>query len=286
MIGSAVTDHLISERYEVFRLVRRQAGNGEVRWDPEAGTIDTIGLEGFDSVVHLASMPWPLRWTARFKKEVHENRIRTNRLLAESLARCKHKPRVLICASGMGFYPSSGNQIITEDSPAGTSFLATLQRDGEAVTAPASNAGIRVVHLRIPPVLEKSGIQRGARQMGNGRQWLSWVGLDELARIVLHVLVTEALEGPVNPVSPNPMPNAEFARVVACALGRKAGPAIPASFLRLMLGEMANELILASRRIEPRKLILTGYQFRFPKLETALRHELQNNLSNSRHVQV
>jgi uncharacterized protein (TIGR01777 family) len=276
MIGSAVLPYLVSQGHEVVRLVRRQPETGEVRWDPDAGAIDAEGLEGFDGVVHLASMPWPMRWTAKFKKEMHANRVGTNRLLAESLAGCKHQPQVLVCASGMGYYPSSGDQIITEDSSPGTSFLASLQRDGEAATVSASDAGIRVVHLRIPPVLQEASIRRGASRMGNGQQWMSWIGRDELASIVLHVLVTGALVGPVNPVSPNPVRNADFAATTARLLGRKPAPAMPAILLKLLLGEVAEEFALASRRIEPRRLIAAGYQFRFPELEVALRHELEN----------
>jgi uncharacterized protein (TIGR01777 family) len=219
-----------------------------------------------------------MRWTPKFKKAMYANRMATNRLLAESLATCSYKPRVLVCASGMGFYASSGDDVLTEDSPGGTSFLATLQRDGEAITAPASEAGIRVVHLRIPPVLEKTGIQRGANRVGNGRQWMSWVGRDELASIVLHLLANETLDGPVNAVSPNPVRNADFASVTARVLGRKPGPAMPAVLLQIMLGEMANELILASRRIMPCRLLDSGYSFRFPELEAALQHELENSV--------
>ena len=176
MIGSAVTRHLIECGYEVIRLVRHTPGPGEVWWDPDTGEIDTAGLEGFDGVVHLASMPWPMRWTAKAKQKIRANRLATNRLLAESLAGCEHKPQVLICASGMGYYPSSGDTVLTEDSPAGTSFLANLQQDGEAATAPASEAGIRVVHLRIPPVLG------GARLAASGFPGRGWAAVDELGR--------------------------------------------------------------------------------------------------------
>jgi len=274
LIGSAVAAHLASQGHEVVRLVRRAPGASEVHWDPDAGTIDVAGVEGFDGVVHVASAPWPARWTTKAKQQIRANRLATNRLLAQTLANCSHKPRVLVCASGMGFYPPSGDQIITEDSAGGTSWLATLQRDGEAATAPASAAGIRVVNLRIPPVLTGASIGRGTNRIGNGRQWMSWVGRDELTSIVEHVLVTDALEGPVNPVSPNPVGNADFAATVARVLGRKPGLALPASLLHLLLGEMADEFMLASRRMEPRRLLATGYQFRFPDLESALRHEL------------
>jgi uncharacterized protein (TIGR01777 family) len=275
LIGSAVATHLASQGHEVLRLVRRAPGAGEVRWDPDAGMIDVAGLEGFDGIVHVASVPWPARWTAKAKQQIRANRLATNGLLAQTLATCSRKPRVLVCASGMGFYPSSGDQIITEDSAGGTSWLATLQRDGEAATAPASAAGIRVVNLRIPPVLAGASIARAANRIGNGQQWMSWVGRDELTSIVEHVLITDALEGPVNPVSPNPERNADFAATVSRVLGRKPGLVLPGFLLHLLLGEVADEFILASRRMEPRKLLATGYQFRFPDLESALRHELR-----------
>ncbi|MGE5224213.1 MAG: NAD-dependent epimerase/dehydratase family protein, partial [Omnitrophica WOR_2 bacterium] len=223
MIGSAATRHLTGCGYEVVRLVRREPGAGEVFWDPDAGKIDTAGIEGFDGVVHLATLPWPFRWTSKAKQSIHANRLATNGLLARSLANCKLKPRVLICASGMGYYPSSGDAILTEDSPAGTSFLARLQQAGEAATAPASDAGIRVVHLRIPMVLGGAALQRIGFYGGDGQQWASWVGLQEMAFIIEFALTTGSLTGPVNAVSPNPMRYADFGRVSSQALEQKPG---------------------------------------------------------------
>lgn len=278
MIGSAVTHHLLQKGHQVIRLVRKEPGIGEVFWNPDAGKIDKVGIEGFDAVIHLATMPWPMHWTAKAKQAIHTNRLATNRLLAESLAGCEHKPKVFICASGMGIYPSSGDQVLTEDSPVGTDFLAHLQCDGEAATGPASSAGIRVVNLRIPGVLGGAGLKRNIGRMGSGRQWTSWVARDELASIVEYVLMTDALAGPVNSVSPNPVRNAEFSAALSCVLGRRPGLPMPAFLLRLMLGEMAEALILASRRIVPSKLLAAGYPFRFPELEVALRHELGNGL--------
>jgi uncharacterized protein (TIGR01777 family) len=276
MIGSAVTRHLVGCGYEVFRLVRRTPGPGEVWWNPDAGKIDTAGLEGFDGVVHLATMPWPMRWTGKAKEKIRANRLATNSLLARSLAGCAHTPKVLICASGMGYYPSSGDTVLTENSPAGTSFLARLQQEGEAATAPASEAGIRVVHLRIPPVLGGAALKRVGFQAGDGQQWASWVGRDELASIIEFALRTEALAGPVNAVSPNPLRNAEFATKSAQALGQKSGGTMPALLVRLVMGEMGEEFMLSSRRIQPAKLLAAGYSFRFPELEQALRHEMES----------
>ena len=274
MIGSAVAPYLTSHGHEVFRLVRRDPVAGEVKWDPDAGSLDTSAVEGFDGVVHVASMRWPARWTSKAKQQIYNNRIQTNSLLAKTLAGCQRKPRVLVCASGMGIYPSSGDQILTEDSPVGTDFLAHLQCDGEAATAPASAAGIRVVNLRIPGVMGKTSLKQNIGRIGSGNQWTSWVSRDELANIINFVLVSDVLVGPVNSVSPNPVRNAEFAATLSRVLGRKPGLPMPAFLMRLMLGEMADALILASRRIDPRKLLAAGYQFRYPKLEEALRHEL------------
>jgi len=275
MIGSVVASYLTSQRDEVVRLVRREPSAGEVHWDPDKGTIEPAALEGYDGVVHLASMPWPMRWTSKAKQQIRANRITTNSLLAENLARCEHKPHVLVCASGMGIYPSSGDQVITEESTLGSDFLAMLQRDGEAAALKANEAGIRVVNLRIPPVMGGASLRRNLGQIGNGRQWNSWVSRDELVHIIKFALETDGLNGPVNPVSPNPVRNTEFAATLSRSLGKKPGPAMPAFLLWLMLGEMAEALILASRRIVPSKLLAAGYQFRFPELEAAVRHELE-----------
>jgi len=276
MIGTALTRHLAECGHEVVRLVRRRPGPGEVWWDPDTGEIDTAGLEGFDCIVHLATMPWPMRWTAKAKQKILANRLATNCLLAESLADCEHKPRVLICASGMGYYPSSGDTVLTENSPAGTSFLARLQQEGEAATAPASEAGIRVVNLRIPMVMGGAALKRMGFQAGDGQQWVSWIGRDELASIIEFALTTDSLTGPVNAVSPNPLRNAEFARVSTQALGQKSGGVMPAIIVRMIMGEMGEEFLLASRRIQPAKLLAAGYRFRFPELEGALRHEMNS----------
>lgn len=273
MVGSAVTPYLVECGYQVSRLVRSTPGPSEVWWDPDKGVIDTASLEGFDGIVHLATMPWPMRWTAKVKEKIRANHLGTNRLLAETLTGCTHQPRVLICASGMGYYASSGNEVLTEDCPAGTSFLASLQQDGEAATAAASRVGIRVVHLRIPPVIGGPALLRSGFQVGNGRQWMSWIGRDELAFIIEFALTTESLSGPVNAVSPNPVHNTEFAMVSRRVLGQKPGAAMPAFIARLIMGEMGEEFLLASRRIQPAKLLAAGYQFHFPELTDALCHE-------------
>jgi uncharacterized protein (TIGR01777 family) len=277
LIGSVVARELTDNGHEVVRLVRHEPGPGEVRWDPDGGTIDRNGLEGFDAVVDVASMPWPGRWTSAAKQRIYDNRVRSYRLLAEALAVLAPKPKVLICASGMGIYPSSGDEVLTEESRIGSDFLAGLQRDGEAATAAASAAGIRVAHLRIPSVLggpNLTAMTSNLRPLGSGRQWWSWVALDEFPTIVQHILATDALVGAVNVASPNPVRAAEFSATLGRVLGRRPGRRVPAFLLRLVMGEMAEALLLASRRIEPRRLLQTGYAFRYPELEAALRRQL------------
>ena len=207
-----------------------------------------------------------MRWTAKFKQQMLDNRIAVNSLLAQTLAGCQHKPQVLVCASGMGIYPPSGDQILTENSPLGSDFLAHLQCQGEAATAPASAAGIRLVHLRIPAVLGGPNLKRNMGRLGSGRQWSSWVSRDELACIIEYILQTETLVGPLNPTSPNPVRNAEFAATHSLVLGRKPGLPIPAFLLRLLAGEMANAIILPSRRMEPRKLLDSGLSIPFSQV--------------------
>jgi uncharacterized protein len=289
MLGSAVAQHLTECGHEVIRLVRNTPTSGEIWWNPDGGEIDTASLEGFDGVVQLASMPWPMRWTGRVKDMLRLNRMATNRLLAESLAACGHKPLVLICASGMGYYPSSGDDLLTEDSPAGTSFIASLQKDGELATARASAAGIRLVHLRIPAVLGGRSLKQMGLQAGDGQQWASWVGLDELVSIIEFTLKTETLSGPVNAVSPNPLRNVVFSRTALKAVGKKPGRPMPAFVIRMLMGEMGEQFLLASRRMVPAKLLAAGYTFRFPELEEALMHELgkisaENKLRDPQHV--
>jgi uncharacterized protein (TIGR01777 family) len=273
MIGSAVTRHLTECGHEVVRLVRHTPGHGEVWWNPDAGEIDAAGLEGFDGVVNLATVHWPFRWTAKAKKMILANRRVTYRLLAESLAACVHKPRVLVCASGIGVYPSSGDKILTEDTAPCSSFLSTVDLDGEAATAVAEAAGIRVGHLRIPPVMGGPMLKMVGFQAGDGQQWMSWIGRDELASIIEFALSCESLSGPVNAVSPNPLRSTEFATVATTALGQKPGGVMPAFIARLVFGEMGEEFVLASRRVQPAKLLAAGYRFRYPELACALQHE-------------
>jgi uncharacterized protein (TIGR01777 family) len=276
MIGSAVTQHLVRCGHEVVRLVRSTPGAGEIWWDTDAGAIDDLRREGFDGVINLATKRWPFRWTSKAKEMILQNRLATNGLLSTSLAECSQKPRVLICASGVGYYPSSGDEMLTEDCSVGTSFLSQFDQAAEAATLSASKAGIRVVHLRIPTVLGGSILKMVGFQAGNGQQWMSWVARDELAFIIEFVLNNERLAGPVNAVSPNPLRSSDFAAVGTQALEQKPGGVMPALIARLVFGEMGEEFLLASRRVLPAKLLAARYQFRFADLADALRHEKES----------
>jgi uncharacterized protein len=273
MVGSAVAPHLIACGHQLVRLVRSAPSPDEVWWDPDAGEIDASGLEGFDGVVNLATAPWPFRWTAKAKEKIRINRKASYHLLADSLAACVRKPRVLVCASGIGVYPSSDDQILTEDTPLCSSFLSGVDREGETATTSAEEAGIRVVHLRIPQVIGGSALQYVGFRAGDGRQWMPWIGRDELASIIEFALTTESLRGPVNAVSPNPLRNAEFAATATKALGLKPGGVMPTFIVRLVMGEMGEEFALSSRRAQPAKLLAAGYRFRYPELACALQHE-------------
>ena len=273
MVGSAVTPYLIACGHQVVSLVRSTPGPDEVWWDPDAGKIDASGLEGFDGVVNLATAPWPFRWTAKAKEKIRTNRMTSYHLLADSLATCVRKPHVLVCASGIGVYPSSGDEILTEETAPCSSFLSSVDREGETATSAAEATGIRVVHLRIPTVLGGSRLRMVGFRAGNGQQWMSWIGRDELASIIEFTLRNETLHGPVNAVSPNPLRNTEFAATATKALGLKPGGVMPTFIVRLMMGEMGDEFALASRRAQPAKLLAAGYRFRFPDLADALRHE-------------
>jgi uncharacterized protein (TIGR01777 family) len=291
LVGSGVVDYLSAGGHEVVRLARRLAAPGEnevVRWDPVTREIDAAGLEGVDAVIHLAGENVGSgRWTASRKAAIRDSRVNGTRFLCDSLARLARPPKTLVCASAIGIYGDRGEQQLTEASPAGKGFLAEVCREWEAASAPAARKGIRVVALRIGMVLSSKG---GALSrmlplfrsgfggvLGSGRQYVSWIALDEIPLILLHALHCGDLRGPVNAVAPRPVTNREFTEALGKALSRPTPLPVPAFALRLAVGgEMAGALLLASARVVPRRLEETGYPFRFPDLPAALRHLLGN----------
>ncbi|MGA3166647.1 MAG: TIGR01777 family oxidoreductase [Terriglobia bacterium] len=286
LIGQALIPFLTADGHQVARLVRSlgPAGASQILWNPSAGTIPRDSLEGFDAVVHLAGETVAGRWTARKKARILESRAQGTRLLCESLAQLQHPPGVLLSASASGFYGDRGDEILSEASPAGSLFLSEVATAWEVATESAARRGIRVVNLRIGFVLSAAGGGLAAMlwpfklgvggRVGTGRQYLSWVALDDVLGAVRHALGTDALRGPVNVVAPHPVTNLEFTKTLGSVLGRPTILPLPAFAARLAFGEMADNLLLASTRLEPSRLLATGFRFRFPQLEAALRHVL------------
>lgn len=285
LIGSALVSALQEGGHRVRRLTR-SGGSSEdvVRWDPSAGEIDASRIEGVDGVVHLAGENIVGRWTDAKKARIRDSRVRGTRLLAETLARLPTPPGVMVSASATGYYGDRGNELLSEESAPGDSFLAGVGQEWEAAADPARDAGVRVVHPRFGIVLSTEGGALGTTlpifklgvggKIGSGRQYWSWIAIDDVVGAILHVLTEDSLEGPVNVTVPDPPTNAEYTRVLGRVLGRPTVFPLPAPAARIMLGQLADELLLASQRIEPARLKETGYSYRYPELEGALRHLL------------
>jgi uncharacterized protein len=290
MIGTALTRRLQAEGHEVLRLTRSApTAPDQVRWDPAAGELDPDALAKADAVVHLAgkSIGEHLRWTARSKRELLQSRVQGTGLVARTMADLaggRGGPRVLVCASGVHFYGDRGDEVLTESTGGGRGFLAGVVQQWEAAADPARAAGLRVAHLRTGLVQDAHGaglpkqvlmfrFGLGGR-VGSGRQWLSWISLDDITGAYLHALTHEDLAGPVNATSPNPVTNAEFTEVLARVLGRPAFLRVPAIAPRLVLGELGDELLSTSIRARPARLLEVGFRCRFPELEPTLRHTL------------
>ncbi len=285
LVGSALVPFLTTGGHQVARIVRTHTAGADVVWDPAAGMIDAGRLEGLDAVVHLAGENIAgRRWNAEQKERIRDSRVRGTRLLCESLARLRQPPRVLVSASAIGFYGNRGDEEMTEASAGGSGFLPEVCKEWEAATEPATAAGVRVAHLRFGVILSPRGgalakmltpfrLGAGGRT-GDGRQWLSWIALDDAVGAIYHALDTPGLSGPVNAVAPRPVTNGDFTRTLGKVLGRPALMPLPAFLARLAFGELANELLLASTRVVPRALLDSGYRFLFSDLEDALRHSL------------
>lgn len=308
LLGSALVPFLTTAGHEVMRLARPHTmipappsrhpspapivlgprpgpGPTTLTWDPAVGLLDPRPLEGFDAVIHLAGENIASqRWTPLVKDRILRSRVVGTRLLAERLAALAQKPEVLVCASAVGFYGHCGDATIDETRGPGAGFLASVVQAWEEAADPARAAGIRVVHLRIGVVLTPHGgalarmlpvfrLGLGAR-FGGGRQYFSWIAIDDLLRTFGWVLFERPLFGPVNATAPEPVSNAAFTRTLARVLGRVAPLAVPGWVLRLALGEMAEEMLLTGAGARPARLLASGFGFDHPKLEPALRHLL------------
>jgi uncharacterized protein len=265
---------------------RASRGASEVRWDPAAGSIDAAALEGHDAVVNLAGAGLgDRRWTADYKAAIRDSRVQGTALLARTLASLDRPPAVLASGSAVGFYGNRGDDELTEESGPGSGFLAEVVRDWEAATVPARDAGIRVATLRSAVVLSPQGgaLRRqllpfrlgvGGR-LGSGRQWFSWISLDDEVGAIRHVLTHGDVQGPVNLSAPGPVTNAEFTRNLGRALRRPTVLPTPTAALWLLFGrEMVAEMLLTSHRVLPAVLTASGYSFRHPAVDAALGHLL------------
>jgi uncharacterized protein (TIGR01777 family) len=272
---------------QILELKRIRSGPNTTPpcWNPSAGQIDLGSATACDAVVHLAGENIAARWTAERKARIRDSRVNGTRLLCEALARLTNPPKVLVSASATGFYGSRGDEWLDEQSAPGAGFLAGVCQAWEAATKPAADAGIRVVNLRLGIVLARDGgalakmlpvFRTGlGGKIGSGGQHWSWITLNDLLAAIQHVIATPGLSGPVNAVAPAAATNAEFTRILGSVLSRPTLFPVPAFGARLLFGEMADETLLASARVRPSRLLETGFDFQFPRLEAAFRHLLR-----------
>ncbi len=283
LVGSALTDSLRADGATVNHLIRAKTGTqpGDVKWNPTSAIVDVAAMEGYDAVVHLSGASIAKgRWTSARKQILRNSRVDTTRVLVDALARLTGKPSVFISASGSGYYGSRGDEILTESSGNGSDFLGLVCRAWEAEATRASLSGIRTVIARFGVIFSPHGgalptmaapfrFGFGGR-LGSGKQWMSWIALEDVVSVIKTAIAETSWAGPFNVVSPSPIQNADFTRVLAGVLHRPAIFAAPRFVLRVALGEMADGLLLASQRMEPTKLQSAGYKFRQDILEKVL----------------
>lgn len=284
LIGTQLCAFLTTGGHRVDRLVRRAPGAGEIRWDPQAGTVDVAALEGVDAVIHLAGENVAGgRWTPERKERIYRSRVDGTRAVAEALARLDKKPRVFLSASAVGYYGDTGDTAADESAPAGTGFLAEVCKAWEEAAEPARKAGIRVIHPRIGVVLSGAGGALAEMKrpfslgvggpIGGGQQWLPWIAMDDTVG-ALHHLLRADVEGPVNLVAPTPVRQADFARALGRVLRRPSALPLPAFAVKAIFGEMGQGVLLAGQRVVPKRLAETGFTFLHEDLEETLRFEL------------
>ena len=281
-VGTHLTQFLLQKGYKVKVMIRssNKTREDQIYWNPDQDEIDTNSLEGLDYVVHLAGENIAGRWTADKKARIENSRVKGTKLLSDSLAKLKNPPKVLIAASAIGIYGNRGDEILTEDSSSGSGFLADVGVKWEEATKLAEEAGIRVCNVRIGLVL---GMDGGALEkmiipfrlglggkIGDGRQYWSWIAIDDLISIIYSLLNNENLSGPVNAVAPNAVTNSEFTSIIGKVLKRPTIIPLPAFAAKGLLGEMADETMLSSTRVLPQKLLDSGYEFKYTQLEDAL----------------
>lgn len=287
LVGSMLVPSLKAKGHEVIRLVRSEPKDSatQIYWNPAKGTLSADALEGLGGVVHLAGDNLAEgRWTDEKKQSIRESRVKGTTLLSETLAKLERKPEVLVSASAVGFYGSRGDEILNERSASGDDFLAEVCREWELSTQAAAQGGVRVVHLRFGVILSGEGgalkkmltpFRMGVGgKLGDGKQYMSWIAIDDAVGAIELALVNDSLRGAVNVVAPEAVTNYEFTKAMGRALSRPTIFPVPAFAARLAFGEMADATLLASQRVEPVRLKEAGFVFKYPELEGALRHVL------------
>lgn len=287
LIGSQLSQALQADGHNVLRAVRRPpTSTNEVHWDPQRGEIDSARLAGLDAVVHLAGANIAgKRWTESYKNEIRDSRVQGTRLISETIARLQRKPRVFISASAIGYYGDRGATELDESASAGDGFLPDVCLAWEGACQPARDAGIRTVNTRTGVVLSAEG---GALKsmllpfklglggiVGSGNQFMSWIAMDDVVRALQFLLANDSLSGPVNLVAPGAVNNRTFTKILGNVLRRPTIFPLPAFAAKLVFGEMADGLLLASALVVPRKLQEADFHFTYPQLPSALRHELK-----------
>jgi len=290
LIGSALLARLRADRHDVVRLVRSPTDDADsVRWDPGRGSIESDAFEDADCVVHLGGASIATRWTVQNKRRIMESRVNGTRFLSRALAEAKSPPRTLIMASAIGYYGDRADEMLDEASDRGDGFLSDVVEAWEEAAQPARDAGIRVVKMRFGIVLSRAGgalrkmlppfLVGAGGPIGSGNQYMSWITLDDAVSSILFAIEQDALEGPVNIVTPSPVTNREFSKALGKALHRPSLLPLPAAVVRLLMGEMGDELLLASTRVMPGKLTAAGFDFEYPHLEEGLKHVLEREQS-------
>lgn len=285
LIGAALVPSLTASGWTVVRLVRGpRSGENQVSWDPET-PLSPDSVAGFDAVIHLAGENIFGRWTDAKKANILSSRVAGTANLAQAIAQADEKPKVFVCGSAIGYYGNRADEILREESSPGSGFLSEVCQQWEEATMPAVQADIRTAHLRTGIVLSAQGgalktmllpfkFGVGGR-VGDGRQWMSWIDIQDLIGAIHHILKNDLLQGPINMVAPRPATNAEFTKTLASALSRPALLPMPEFAVKTIFGEMGVDVLLASQKVEPGKLISSGYPFRFRELKDSLRHLLK-----------
>jgi uncharacterized protein len=283
-LGSALARHLTRERHEVRRIGRASSRGVDFHWDLDAGRLDPAALDGAEVVVNLAGENVAQRWTREHKQAILASRLRSTEILAKTMAGVRSPPHVFLSTSAIGIYGSRGSDALDESSTAGTGFLADVVQQWERAAVPARDAGVRLVYPRPGLVMHPDGgvLSKllplfnvgGGGKIGKGEQWMSWIGMHDLLRALVFLMTTDGVDGAVNVTAPNPATNAQFSHTLGEVLHRPAIATVPEFAVKLMFGEMGEETLLSGQRVLPRRLLDGKFQFEYPELAAALKHEL------------